>query len=114
MTRPVSSSFNSDLARNRDAGPHMPVPLRTMLSYKRRMTIAATLVRDDMLGLADRLIHEIETGMVPVWPTTRAYAQKLVLGLRSMRLSRPEKVATIMELAPRDTPIDWSELMRTV
>lgn len=69
---------------------------------------------DDMLGLAEHLLTEIVRGMKPVWPTTCAYAQRLVLGLRTMRTTRPQDVATIVSHAPTGTPIDWPDLLSLV
>lgn len=58
-------------------------------------------------ALAGRLLDEIEGGMVPVWPSTERYADRLVRGLEILQTTRGPSVLRAVVDAPRDTVLDW-------
>ena len=62
-------------------------------------------------GLASRLLDEIAGGMVPVWPTTERYADRLVEGFETLMERRgPEVIRAILQ-APSDGPLVWSRIL---
>lgn len=63
-------------------------------------------------SLAARLLDEIGRGMIPVWPSTERYADRLLEGLMELRNTRGREVYRAVVLAPRDTQIDWREQLR--
>ncbi len=64
------------------------------------------------IGLATRLLDEIARGMVPVWPTTRRHADRLVEGLELARERRGPEVIRAILRAPADGPLPWSRLLK--
>jgi len=56
---------------------------------------------------ASRLLDERARGMVPVWPTTERYADRLVEGLEALRETRGPEVFAAIADAPKDTNLDW-------
>lgn len=64
------------------------------------------------VALATRLLDEIGQGMLPVWPSTERYADRLLEGLMELRGTRGREVYRAVVLAPRDTQIDWRERLR--
>ena len=63
-------------------------------------------------ALAARLLDEIARGMMPVWPTTERYADRLVEGLMELRDTRGREVYRAVVMAPENCAIDWRERLK--
>lgn len=61
------------------------------------------------IALANRLLDERARGMVPVWPTTDRYADRLVEGLEELLETRGTEVFAAIATAPTETTLDWPE-----
>lgn len=59
------------------------------------------------IDLANRLLDEIEAGLVPVWPSTEHYADWIVEGLDVLRETRGITVLKAVLGAPENTVLDW-------
>jgi hypothetical protein len=92
--------------------------MRLVSILKTRMTRfrspLAALIDSSPAALAGCLLDEIERGMVPVWPTTERYADRLVDGLIELRGTREREVHRAVLLAPLDTQIDWPERLEAL
>ncbi len=69
---------------------------------------------EDPTSLAGWLLEEISRGMVPVWPSTRPYAERMVEGLCRLHSTRRREVMTAVGIAPDASPLDWMTLLSPV
>lgn len=62
---------------------------------------------EEPVALAGWLIHEMNIGLLPVWPSTDRYADLMVEGLAVLSESRPFEVVAVLSTVPQDSVIDW-------
>jgi len=74
----------------------------------------AALLDSSPLALARRLLDDIERGLLPVWPTTDRYADRMVEGLEQISVTRRTEVLRAIMLAPENAVIDWHARLDTL
>lgn len=95
-------------------------PLPTILcrigtpSYNEIMTPMPFFSAEDPVSLAGWLLEEISRGMIPVWPSTRPYAERMAEGLAMLHPTRRREVMEAVEVAPDVSHLDWSSLLAPI
>jgi len=73
------------------------------------MIDATFFASEEPVALAGWLIHEMNVGLLPVWPSTDRHARLLVEGLAALSESRPSEVMAVLATVPRHSVIDWHD-----
>jgi len=74
----------------------------------------AALLDSSPLALARQLLDDIERGLLPVWPSTERYADRMVEGLEQISATRRTEVLRAVMLAPEHAVIDWRSRLDTL